>query len=407
MGWDKYLFANEEVRRIRERWATVSEQPIGANQRRSTAQARLAFAAKRARQRHNLVASGPPTPEAVSKGNAKKRYRRNSSNAPDSITDSDSEIEVLSTPSKRRFSSDHFPGLIEHRVNAILLLQDLIAETSNNVEAMRKGFNSLAARNFTTIPGISSLPIIGSTLNDVQFSKMVRSFQTSIREAVPYRDLVTLLSVEFGSNSILASPSSSNMDVSIPTVLHENEQAHTTEITVLEEEEMVIALVEPAKHHAESEKRKFGEIQLVMGLLKLQRCKLVNVLADGNCLYSSLVLSLRLLRVVDEDFDQKELMKNLLEFMRTKDTDWFKLPINQTKAQYLEHQAKDGVWSDENVVQAAAEYYQRTISVTSVYERTRTFVPPVRARGRPPTRVRLVLVNANHYMWACPSNGSP
>ena len=56
-----------------------------------------------------------------------------------------------------------------------------------------------------------------------------------------------------------------------------------------------------------------------------------------SCLYSSLVQSLRQLRVVDEDFDQKELRKNLLEFMRTKDTDWFKLPTNQTKAQYLEH----------------------------------------------------------------------
>jgi len=51
---------------------------------------------------------------------------------------------------------------------------------------------------------------------------------------------------------------------------------------------MVAALVESAKHHAESEKRKFEEIQQVMGFLEMQMCKLVNVIGDGNCLYSSL-----------------------------------------------------------------------------------------------------------------------
>jgi len=167
--------------------AIVSKEPVGANQRRSTAKASLALVEKRARQRQNLAASGPATPESASKSNSKKRFRSASSDDPDSITDSDSEIEVLSTPSKRTIYSNNSSSLTEHRVNAISLLEDLIAETSDDVEAMRKGFTTLAARNFTTIPDIPTLPIIA--LNDTQFSKMVRSFQTSIREAVPYRAL--------------------------------------------------------------------------------------------------------------------------------------------------------------------------------------------------------------------------
>jgi hypothetical protein len=48
--------------------------------------------------------------------------------------------------------------------------------------------------------------------------------------------------------------------------------------------------------------------------------------------------------------------------------DFFDLPGNQTKAQFLEVQRAPGQWGDVNTIKAAALRYRRVIHVASVDE---------------------------------------
>ena len=87
---------------------------------------------------------------------------------------------------------------------------------------------------------------------------------------------------------------------------------------------------------------------------------------DGNCLYHAFTLALQALDVENAPADHIALRRELVEFMESRSPDWFNLPTNMTLSTFIER-------GDENVVRAAAEHYKKTIHVTSVNEKTRTF----------------------------------
>ncbi len=281
MGWDKYLFVTEETKRIQSRLSDISGVSIGASRQRSTAQATEARLATRAIQRQNSTSSTPASSQSSSMSNPKKRKQATMPDDEDSLSDSELEVPILTTSSRRMLVSDESPNLTQHRLNGIRALDDLINETSGDIEAMRRGFRLLAKNSFQTIPSIEKLLSIGSNLNNDSFSKMVRDFKTSLREEVAYKDIVSLLSVPFGSQSVAATSSSANMDLVTPSMASISEETPQDQpaalIDDLLDELVDTAIVESARLQAELERRKSEELEQLMGLLGEKKMKLMNV----------------------------------------------------------------------------------------------------------------------------------
>jgi len=145
--------------------------------------------------------------------------------------------------------------------------------------------------------------------------------------------------------------------------------------------------------------RQLEEIQNTLGIGKYE---IQNVPADGDCLLHSLILAFRVIQHPSAPLDPVSLRKELVNHMRTQELTWFQFATKVTKTSFLRSQSKKGTCCDENVVKAAAELYQRTIAVTNTTDGRRLFDFEATKRGRKPSPIELVLVNFNHYMFACP-----
>ena len=152
-----------------------------------------------------------------------------------------------------------------------------------------------------------------------------------------------------------------------------------------------------------------AELKQIERYLESKGCKLVNVPSDDNCLYHAICLALVYYKVKNAPSNHKDLRKELVEFMRTKEESWFLLPSNLTRQEYLERQSASSsgtpCWGDENVVRAASEKYKRTFNVIAFTiggQNATKFARPRGILGAPPKEIELILVSFKHYMWGCP-----
>jgi len=338
------------------------------------------------------------------------RKRKRSSIAPVAVDDSDidDEIVYIAAAQDRARADNEHSETSQHRSYLVNQLERALSDTSGDVEMLRNRFKILVSHALRTIPNIKKLSNFSMHLEDERFLVLFHSLIVGIREEQPLKSVVDLLLTDFSNSSntplIIDAVPEVSSGVATSSTAKPIEEIHEKVYEVNFQMLVDQACETSMREFEKSQTNEENELARLEKYLTRKKCKLIDVEKDGNCLYHALTLALHVCGVANAPGDHIELRRELVEFMASRSPDWFVLPANETHLTFLERQRLSGQWGDENVVKAAAEHYKRTINVTSVNEKTRTFDFAAQGRGRKPTPIELVLVCLQHYMYGCPYN---
>ena len=214
----------------------------------------------------------------------------------------------------------------------------------------------------------------------------MHSFAQFVREETPYDDIIPLLLVEFQPPEIAQHQSQSEASSEAPEfqMPDHDELANMTNEELGDLEDRMTQHVEAQSLYdmIRIDKLQARELIWIDNHLTSKDCVLANVPGDGNCLYHALSLAAIVFQFREPPYDHVSARNELVDYMERQNASWFELPDDLTLVEYLKQQRQPKQWGDENTVKAAAECYQRKVSVTSVNEGSRTFT----FRSRPLTQ---------------------
>jgi hypothetical protein len=267
----------------------------------------------------------------------------------------------------------------------------------------------------TTLYGLLQVSKLREIMHSIDLEcvpRLIQSLAENLEQGNSSEASVSLVCIQFGSRTIATSPKTSFLTV---------ESAGIDAIFAEDAQDMASCdiLPEVLQKTLEESFREWLEIQEAgklemaqLGAYAAENGLLIsNVPSDGNCLYHALCRGLRVFQKSTIPGDHISLRKALVQYMSSKEEDWFVFQTTDrklcNKRSFLRSQAKIGEYRDENVVKAAFEMYGRPIKVSYVQGgslESRHFQATGPRRGKKPTVLELLLLNYNHYMFACPHN---
>jgi transcriptional regulator of acetoin/glycerol metabolism len=225
----------------------------------------------------------------------------------------------------------------------------------------------------------------------------------NLTEGCSLTEAIVLVNILFGGAHVRPSAITITDEQAATMDITESQEAAEKEsVSIIEDPWMLEAMRQSMEDFLHSSKKAAEEMESLVNLVNQQDLVLANVPAAGNCLYEALCLALMVHNVKDRPGDHLICRRELVEHMQQWKSSDFDLSNKQTKSSYLNAQSKTGEWGDINVIVAASQRYRRIIEVISVAENSRFFDPTAGKRGKKPNKITLVLVNLNHYMFACP-----
>ena len=428
-----YIFEHVQSKRVKNRYSEVMGIPMGATALRSTVKARDAKHAKHELQRS---ASAPPTPTAPKNTtDYKKSSSKKRSGSPSIVINSDNEDENFDETHRLNRSiqekeARREAGRNEELKDRIvkhlkLLLQNNTMEEEVEPQELRMNFESLLHRTLSHVPNAAKLREIVPSIALNHITKFVTDLIKGLEEGGQAVEEAINLSL-VGVDSLLENQSSSFMDMNIvdlslpsssvppvtqptrPTSLYQDMTNFQQGMSNLDA--FLLATTRSWDHWKKENEQLAAELAEIERYLADRGCKLVNVPADGSCLYHVICLALLFHHVEDAPRHHLELRQQLVEYMKGKEEAWFELPSGMTKEEYIQRQSSVGrqvddlEWGDINTIRAASLKYKKVFNVVSIGHDTRQVDGREGMPGRKPAPIELILVGYRHYMWGCPQN---
>lgn len=267
-------------------------------------------------------------------------------------------------------------------------------------KSIKSRFEQLCSVQLSTIPNIKKLKQLAQGLPIKKLMDMVTLLRDHIKHEMPYTTIVDPLVALFTGDDPGEVTHRNQSSCSIES---ENTMPSQPEMNALSSDaEFDTALAESIALEQEVQRNISQQCEHALALLGKEKFKIVNVPPDGNCLLHALLHGFQAHDIESPSTDVESLRRELVRHMKTQPASWFDLPQKTTKAAYIKAQSRNGEWCDINAIRTASVLYQRQIAVTSQSEDRRLFKIPGATRGRPKPTLELVLVNLNHYMFACP-----
>ena len=422
LGWSPFWHLFKDREKVIEQLEEINCIAIGASHRRTAEAARDAKAAKAAEDATRSLSSTPSAPTSpppmTPVATTKRKRGRPRKLTPIQDDGSDVEFELLlglTTKTTRPPGSGSGAEISASRTELHDALMKIHQQFRGDAHLLRTAIRQKLKSALHEKKISSSLLELFDAVTDDNVSRLLRSLAIAIKEDTPYSDLAPLLAVEFRPTG--SCPASNTMCIDAttdptlpitPIVQPEPQMALHPIISpdhgLSEDELFDLACRESAQSYMLENKRFSDEMAHLWPRLRQLGLKLMNVPADGNCLYSAVAEALALKRNSRSPLDHMDVRRRLVQYMSEQKKKWFPhLAPKESKKRFLATQAKGGEWGDVNVVKAAAEHFDMEFHVLNSYDDNVELYEPIKSRTHTAI-VQLFLVNFRHYMLAVPAD---
>ena len=408
-GWSPYWHLFQRHENLVQQLEEFNTIPIGASHRRNTTPATTAAAIKRRTQSSPMLTSRieltsqstPPSQKQLKRAKLSKKNVIQPVVIDVEFGDTSSAPTVSTQPTHAATSS----GPSTSRLGFHQSLVDVHDQNKGNPTKMREN-SKRSIRDYLREKNLSG-PLIElfDKVKEEVVPKLLMSLARSVKEEVPYADLVLLLAVEFNHAST-ASGTSSAISDKYHTVLSSSntmDLEHTIEADEFEYPGLLSALRDSFESFQANNRFFEEEMESLWKIVKRLGLQLQNVPAEGDCLYECLQLAWSTGNTRSRShLSHADIRTRLSNYMGRQKKSWFPyLEAKETKKAFVDSQSKPHTYGDKNVVKAAAEEFCWEIHVYSKHgDEPEKFVP--NGNEKPSKQVVLFLVASRHYMYASP-----